>query len=308
MAKKTKDDPTGLRDRRKASSKKFAARLKEAHKKIRALIKDLPFTKGVEKNAQGKLVVVYDYSLDFDQTQSLYQSIRAILNEALLEIKNTAIIPLSWWWKNEIELPYRKGTAEELVEFNKLIDEAMRASVTLQGIPFQNIPVELVLTSPQYLSRLNKVYVDNYDTIKSLSDKTASQVIQQINSGMDAGLSRRDIGKNVASRFDVAGASSKRIVDTEINKSYNDAKLDATEELAERTGLRPGVVHISALSPTTRETHANRNNHVYTPKQQRRWWNSDANRINCKCTVRTVLLDKNGNVVSQDLQRQNRVS
>ena len=64
-------------------------------------------------------------------------------------------------------------------------------------------------------------------------------------------------------------------------------------------------MHISALLPTTRSWHADRHGNVYTPEQQRRWWDEGANRINCHCSVRSVRVDKKGKV--KNIQQQKRI-
>lgn len=304
MAKKTKADPTGLRDRRQIAYKKIAKKLKEANVKIRKLIAALGFTRVTEKTDTGVLSVIYDYRLDADEARILYQQIRDIVNEAVLGVKNPVFLPPDWFWKLEIELPYRKGTVEQVKDFNAIIQEAAKAGVSSRAIPIRAVPVDIVLTSPSYLSQLNSVYIENFEQFKTLSNKTADQVVQSLNNGIQSGLSRKEIAEDVADRFKVADANAERITKTEINKAYNDAKLKAITNLGEETGLNAKAMHISALSPTTRETHAARHNKLYTPNQQTRWWNKDANRINCKCTVQAVLLDNEGNVVSQDLARQ----
>jgi len=53
-------------------------------------------------------------------------------------------------------------------------------------------------------------------------------------------------------------------------------------------------VHISAFIPTTRPHHGRRHGKVSTPEQQNAWWAKGANRINCHCSVRTVLLEDDG--------------
>lgn len=304
MAKKTDADPTGLRDKRLSSTKRLQKKLKDAQKGIRELVKNLSFTKSSERLNSGVLAVIYNYKLTPDETQSLYQTVRDIINTTLLETRAAVLMPLAWWWKKEIEHPYRKGTVEQLDAFNKLLDDAVKAGVVLQAIPVQSIPADLVLTSPAYLSGLNNAYIKNYEQIKSLSDQTAMRVIQQLNDGIAAGLSRQQIAENIAEQFEISYSNAKRIADTEINAAYNNAKLKAIDDLATSRGLIGKVMHISALSPTTRESHADRHNRLYSTNEQLRWWNSGSNRIYCKCTVASVLLDNQGNVISQELNRQ----
>ena len=105
---------------------------------------------------------------------------------------------------------------------------------------------------------------------------------------------------------DSISSAPSRIADTEINKAYNDTRLNAVELAAERTGLRAGVLHISALLPTTRDNHAARHGLVYTPQEQMQWWNTGSNRINCKCSTESVLVDNEGRVVDTERQESTR--
>ena len=151
---------------------------------------------------------------------------------------------------------------------------------------------------------MRTVYASNFEVIKTLSDRTADQVNQMINLGIQAGNTPTQISEMITQRFDVARSSADRIANTEVNKAYNDARLNAVDVAAEQTGLRAGVIHLSALLPTTRQTHGDRHGNAYTTAQQRQWWNSDANRINCHCSTTTVLIDRQGRVIDTELQQE----
>ena len=147
------------------------------------------------------------------------------------------------------------------------------------------------------------MYVTSYANIKSLSSTTASQVVQRINSGITAGKTPTKIAADVADRFEVSRSNAKRIVVTEVNEAYTNAKLDATNLAANQSGLRAGVIHISALLATTREHHAARHGNAYTVTDQRQWWDTGSNRINCHCSIQSVLIDRQGRVVQKELQQ-----
>ena len=207
-----------------------------------------------------------------------------------------------------VELPYRQGTLEEVRDFNQLVAQATAAGVTAAGgLPLLITDPADVLLSADYLKGLRSAVVRNYGLIKTLSERTADQVIQQINLGIDAGDTPSEIRKAITKRFDVSKSNAKRIADTEINRAYNDARLEAAKTAAERSGLRAGVLHISALIPTTRANHAARHGKTYTPDQQLKWWNTGGNgtnRINCLCTTRSVLIDRSGKVIDSALQKE----
>jgi SPP1 gp7 family putative phage head morphogenesis protein len=244
---------------------------------------------------------VYDYDIDPEDLEDFNAEVRAILNEELGTEGNTPAE--DWWYKPEVELPTRQGTLEETSRINQLIIAAGIAGYLVKGVIPQPVSIESIFTSRRYLKELRNVYAENFQVIKTLSDRTAGQVINRINSGIKAGSTPTKIAEDIAKRFDVSKSSAKRIADTEINWAYNSARSRAVDYAAEETGMKAAVMHISALTPTTRATHAARHGKVYTVAEQNSWWDTADNgtaRINCKCTTRSVLLDKNNNVISTE--------
>ena len=79
--------------------------------------------------------------------------------------------------------------------------------------------------------------------------------------------------------------------------------MQAGDLISQRTGLRSAVMHISALTATTRAHHAARHGLIYTMEDQISWWNEGANRINCKCSINTVLITKSGKAVDAESQQ-----
>jgi len=213
-------------------------------------------------------------------------------------------MPFDWYWKDDIELPYRQGTVEEIRDFNELVISAIAAGVLINGLPPQEIPASNVLLSPDYNDAVRAQQLASFSDVKGLSEKTSTQVLKRINSGIQAGVKPSIIANDIGKRFNVARSGAKQISETEINKAYNDSKLDSTRLLGEATGLRAAVIHISALTPTTRDTHAARHGNAYTVADQMQWWNEGANRINCKCTTRSVLINRNGKVIDSELQQE----
>ena len=117
---------------------------------------------------------------------------------------------------------------------------------------------------------------------------------------MDAGLNRTEIRNDIIRRFEVSQSSSERIVKTEINKAYNNARTDLND-IYNDIGIKLAVVHISALlvGGRTRPSHARRHGKVFSTIEQNKWWNKKPNRINCFCSTRAVELDDDDNVVNQ---------
>lgn len=304
MSKKTKSDPTGQARNRNKGTRRLSTRLTRAEREVKALFRAIPRSaRRQTKIVNAEQTTVYTYDINALQQQQLEQSVEFILNRELLETQ-TGTMPPDWYWQEDVEQPYRQGTVEEIRDFNVLVGGAIAAGVTVGGLPPQRVDPQAVLLSEPYRSSLSSLYQSNFSTIKGLSEKTTAQVLQRINSGIQAGSSPRVITNEISQRFNVARSDAKRISETEINRAYNDAKLDATRLLGEQTGLRAAVIHISALTPTTRDSHAARHGNAYTVADQLQWWETGANRINCKCTTESVLIDRQGKVVQAAEQQR----
>lgn len=61
------------------------------------------------------------------------------------------------------------------------------------------------------------------------------------------------------------------------------------------------LMHFSALSSTTRKSHAERHGKLYTAEEVIAFWNDPANRVGCKCSIISVLVDSQGNAISSGL-------
>lgn len=301
MGKKTKQDPTGQARSRNQGTRALRSRLRNSEKVIKKLFREIPRQSTRETKIVNAQEVVYEYQLSPREQELFATGVQATLNEQLLESQGE--MPPDWYWKNNVELPYRQGTLEEANRFNQLIAGTVAAGAVLETFVTEITP-EQVLASREYRQAVQNVYASNYQTIKTLSETTSSQVIRVVNDGISAGETPSEIAKKITERFDVADSSAERIARTEVNKAYTNSKLNAVSLIAKRTGLRAGVIHISALTTTTRQAHAARHGNAYTVTDQEQWWNTGANRINCLCSVISVLIDDEGKVVQSQTQKE----
>nr|WP_315528256.1 hypothetical protein [uncultured Achromobacter sp.] len=71
-------------------------------------------------------------------------------------------------------------------------------------------------------------------------------------------------------------------------------RLEADEAAAKKMGFNQKYMHLSALSPTTRKSHAARHGQLFTANEVRQFWSDKENVAGCKCTAVAVMLDKSG--------------
>lgn len=297
-SKKRQADPTGQNARRRKATRSITVRLSRAHASIKQLVAAIPSTRStvrIIKNAER--TSVYDYDISPAEMAILFAVIRETLNEELGTAGNTP--PPRWFWADQIEPPFRQGAAEETNRINQLIAAAIISGAITD--PFvRQVSFEQVIESQAYQRELRRIVVANFSTIKSLSESTASQVIQEINSGISGGFPPTEISRSIGERVGVSKSNAKRISDTEVNRAFNNSKLSSVKSIEQQSGVRTAVLHISALLPETRDSHARRHGKAFTVEAQTKWWDTGANRINCKCSVNSALLDSRGNIIQTE--------
>jgi len=279
---RSKRDPTNQAGNRQRANRDNNRRLKIAEKRILAMWSDVWIISVDEIQVNAKF---YRYD---DGPE--YSAIQRVLDQELQT--ETEFMPFAWYFKDYDEIAFRSGVFQE----NNWIWVVLAAEAGL-------ITNEALITSPFYLEALATLQANNYRLIQNLARTTSNQVFQVIQNGIDSGLSRSAIRRQIVRRFEVARSASERIVRTEINRAYNNARLDLTEFYI-GSGQLLTIVHISALLPTTRRWHAQRHGHSYSPEAQRRWWNSNSNRINCYCSIRSARTDENGDIVDTQAQQR----
>lgn len=288
-----KEDPTGQGRNRANLNKKIRARLANAQSEVIRLFKAIPRKSKVESNLSlnQETFTTYEYEATPESQDSLETAIQALIALWLLQ-GNNQDRPFDYYADANVEESYLTGTLETIRDTNQDLNKIAVLGVLLASMP-RSIDKNTVVLSQSYMDKLAKAKNDMYYELKGLSSKTSAQVYERINSGMKAGKAPREIIKDIKKRFAVSESGAKRIVVTQINRINSDAIMDTIEHLDNNTLLNVAGKHISALIPTTRPHHAARHENIYTNAQQSRWWDEGANRINCHCSFRVVILDDN---------------
>lgn len=293
MANKTKADPAGQRANRAKANKALIARLRRCVPRVLASFNQI--NRSIKTNAEEPFWI---YAIRPEEMEQLAEDIGAILDEEMGTAPRR--VAPDWFMLDKLELPYRQATQETVVQYNKMVRVAQRMKIKApSGLAPQEVEAGRIVTSAPYKTELKGVYVRSYQTIKGFSNDTTLQLVRVIQDGVNAGDSPPKITTAIKERFNVAESRAARIANTEVQWAYNKARLDAVVLADLDTGMTSKVIHISALLQSTREAHAARHEKVYTPEAQRSWWLRDANMINCKCTVRPVLVDENGDVLEK---------
>jgi SPP1 gp7 family putative phage head morphogenesis protein len=242
----------------------------------------------------------YEYELDERSYQQLELLLRNEVTFLVLDGSATNK-PAQFYLDENIEFGVRAGFLDAGNQYKQMVTTARRKGVTSSAGFLGDIDPQRLLNTGAYLTTVNRAQIANWAPIKNMADDTIYQIMQQVRLGVQAGEPPRQVAQRIRKRFDVSAGRAKRIARTEVNKAFNDAKMEATRELASTTGYRSGVIHISALTPRTRQSHAARHGNAYTIEAQDRWWDEGVNRINCLCSTRPVILDSQNNVIAPEL-------
>lgn len=297
MTKKTKGDPTGQNSNRRKARKAVSNKLLRIRKKVKNLFKGISTYKKNIPSIKLNKETYYEYDLYPGDVDRIRSDIQSIINFELGAGRD--IPPLDWFYSEFAEQPYREASAEQVVHHNKSMEAAIIAGV-ISTLVFRKREPSEILRSTKYYQGVQSVLARNYALVSSLSKDMSTRTVRILLDGMASGERPSEILSSIDKSFDTADSKAARIINTEVNRSYNDGIVETATLLAQDVGLTPGVQHISALLPTTRPDHSARHLKYYTVQDQQQWWNTGSNRINCYCRVNAVLLDEDGRPINRE--------
>lgn len=94
--------------------------------------------------------------------------------------------------------------------------------------------------------------------------------------------------------------AKKRTLTSEELHANRMKRIDDDEASARRYGLNYRFMHMSALAPTTRASHAARHGKLFTAQEVREWWAKDDNWVDCRCGIVPIMVDDRGNPLIPD--------
>lgn len=217
---------------------------------------------------------VYDYNVSLFTLQMITSELKRRLSETPPPVVNRTVAG------------YEVGTAQEVASLVAMTSEYTRT-------------ITQVLTSEPWQRRMALVRARVFEQMDGFVGETAADLSRVLMQGIENGQNPLIVAKDIKARFDVSKGRAERIARTEITGSLRRAHWDEADSAREQLGIRTMEMHLSALSPTTRESHARRHGRLYTTQEVREWYTRDGNAINCKCTHVSMLVDKDGNPLQE---------
>lgn len=264
-------DPTGQSGNTKRAKAAIAARMRGARPEVLKVLDSIP-VQAITANAS------YVYELDATRYQLVVDEIQRIIDR-WLDISRITGKPARWFFDTYTGRAYQQGTV--------LASSNIAAQVPEQAAL---LDAQAILNSQPYQRRIALVFARSFNNMRGFAGQAAEDLARVLANGVAEGASPRRIAASIGQVFDdVEGYRALRISRTEINKAYTEARNDMAGDARQRLGLDVRVLHVSALVDATRASHAARHAHIYTPADQKKWWDTGTNRINCLCSALEIV-------------------
>lgn len=225
------------------------------------------------------------YDMSAQELADLLEAVQSILDDYLLEGGEQNL-----WAMDYVAAEAQRGTLEA---FNNLSQQSQvyASQTTLQQL----------LSSPGHLNQVAAARLTTFSDWKVISDTARGDLTNIITDAVARGVNPRETASVISKRLDVSMSKAKSIAQTEQVGALRQAQWNETDWAAERLGLNTGLLHLSALKPTTRTTHAFWHGKVRTVQEVRDWYAVDGNKYHCYCSQIPVLLNDDGSIFNQGL-------
>lgn len=279
-------DPGGIDRLERGAMCEFAKRMRKIAKAYTEALESIPVDLVINKR--------YAFLLDAVTLSNTFGQLDRVVDGILLE----GGMRDNWFVTGFAEVAYQRGTGQAYANLSQQSDVYKAGSQSLANL----------LRSRPYQDRIALVRARVFEEMKGLSGNTKASMGRVLADGIGRGRNPRDIAKALREQSGIEARRANLIARTEIGTAHRRARLDEADEAMEEYNMRTLEMHLSALSPTTRPTHAARHAKLYTTDEVRDWYSVDANSINCKCGQVSVLVDKDNNpVVPSIIERAKRM-
>ncbi|MCY0772936.1 phage minor head protein [Enterobacter cloacae complex sp. 2022EL-00788] len=227
----------------------------------------------------------YIYDMSAQELADLLEAVQGILDDYLLDGGEQNL-----WAMDYVVAEAQRGTLEA---FNNLSQQSQlyASQTTLQQL----------LSSPGYLNQISAARLTTFSDWKVISDTTRGDLTNIITDAVARGVNPRETASVISKRLDVSMSKAKNIAQTEQVGALREAQWNETDWASERLGLNTGLLHLSALKPTIRITHAFCHGKVRTVQEVRDWYAVDGNKYHCYCSQIPILLNDDGSIFNEGL-------
>ena len=286
-------DPAGQDKRERAAiarfDKAFAGILKDAlallaKQKYRKITLSNPFATNAADD-----VVKYQFEVDEVSMELTAADIDEIVDR-WLEMRGDAN---DQWLATEYAIPaYQQGTGIAV------------ANLSMQSKVYKDARQSLsaLMMTPEYRRRVGFVKGRVFESMKGLSASSKERLRTALVDGMTQGMNPLAIAESIKEAVGGSLNRARTIARTEITTAMRRSRIEEGEQAAIDFDFRVMMMQLSALSSTTRISHARRHGKLFTFEQARVWMATSPNMINCKCTFVEVIVGADGKPLAKGVQ------
>lgn len=318
-------DPAGTSRLRKRAINDSKARVKKAgNESIRLIVNLLEqYQTGtiqvneVQRSEELKQVFIvnrtkYLYEVDANLMANVNTTLRDIVYRWLLGGQQ-GLWSAQWYMNTYLNSAWQSGAGDSLQSLQNLSSTALVGQE--MSVAVRALDLVSVLSQPAYQRPIQLLSSRVFNDMLGLSDAMVKDMQRILSTSIADGISARDAAKRLRERLWPNDKGylyrAERIARTEINGAYAQSYLEFNESMGRDvyadSPFKPMIMHLSALTATTRPHHAARHGKVYTADEQAMWWAEGANRILCLCSITSVLVNrKTGEVLQQNLYKKAR--
>ena len=265
-------DPTGVDRIERGAMLEFGRRMRKIRQAYIDGLGRIPAALSVNKR--------YAYELDPLLLSSILSMAGRAVDDMLLQGGEQSV----WFFQAYVSTAYQRGTAQAFANLAQQSPAYAGGQESLASI----------IRSEPYRRRIALIAAREFEEMQGLAGNVKANMARILTDGIGRGQNPRVIAKALTEQAGIESRRANRIARTEITMALRRARWDESDEAAERYGLSMRLMHISALSPTTRASHSARHSKLYTSDEVRDWYSQGAESINCKCSQVEVLVDADG--------------
>jgi SPP1 gp7 family putative phage head morphogenesis protein len=272
-------DPTGLDSLERRAIKQFESKLNQCERLYLNLLDQIQFEEITVNSRLQVNAKRYEFRTSPEQLINMLAQTAALVDQIMLEGGITSL----WFLNGYVKPSYDRGTQQSMTNLSAQSTDYAKSRPSLESL----------FMSPAYQRRMGLLRAREFEEMKGLSDGIKRDMAQVLTEGLGRGLNPRDIADNIKKQTGIEQGRANRIARTEIPQAFKTARRDESREAMNEFGFRILMLHVSAMSPTTRESHARRNGELHTIEEQQDWYAQDGNQNNCKCSeIEQILNDK----------------
>lgn len=268
-------DPSGQDRRERGAMAEMSKRVRRCGKAYREALSRVTF---LAVNAQA-----YQFLNSPD-------AIDMLLAELAQIVEQTMTSGGRWLFTGYVRPAYQQGTSRA------------QANIANQSKVYRDARgLEQLLTSDPYLKRLSLLRGRVFNEMAGIVGDIQTVLARTLTQGLADGVGPLEIASRITESTGIVERRARNIARTETGEALREGRLAETESAA-ALGINLGVMHLSALSPTSRVDHVERHGWVGTVAEEREWYAAKpGRRNNCKCSPSEMLLDDDNKPMFEDV-------